>query len=80
MLIGQTASVSWFNYLYLGEGFLAEVGGQLIQNMLSNGELLIVLRRQIRFDEDQRAAAIDWWITIDCLATSALLLPRFPFS
>jgi hypothetical protein len=31
--------------------------------MLSNEELLIVLRRQINFDRDQKAVAIDCFVT-----------------
>jgi hypothetical protein len=39
---------------------------RLIQKMLSDGELLIILRCEMNFDRDQTAAAID------CLITSAL--------
>ena len=45
--------------------------------MLSNEQLLIVLRRQINFDRDLKAAPIDWQIATDCLATSALQGPHF---
>jgi hypothetical protein len=42
----------------------------MIQKMLSNEELLIVLRLKINFGRDQKAAAID------CLATSVLDLEK----
>jgi hypothetical protein len=45
MFIGQTASVSSFNGLHLGEGFLAGVGYS--KNLLSKEDLQIVLRQQI---------------------------------
>ena len=45
--------------------------------MLSNEQLLIVLRPQINFDRDQKAATIDWQIATDCLVTPALQGPRF---
>jgi hypothetical protein len=64
--MGQTVSVPWMNYLHLGEG-----RDRLIQKMLSNEEQLIVLRRQIHFDRDQKAAAIE------CLATSAVAPPHY---
>jgi hypothetical protein len=57
MFIGQAASVSRFNYLLLGEGFFSEVGRS--KKILSNGKSFIILRRQINFDRDQKAAAID---------------------
>jgi hypothetical protein len=31
-----------------------------MQNILSNEELLIVLRRQLNLDSEQKAAAIGW--------------------
>jgi len=40
--------------------------GRPIQNILSNEELLIVLRRHLNLDKDQKAAAID------CLVTSGV--------
>ena len=36
---------------------------RLIQKMLSNGQLLIVVRRQINFGNDQNAASIDRVVT-----------------
>jgi hypothetical protein len=52
MFIGQTVSLSSSGRRLLRRG-------TLIQKMLSNEELLIALRRQINFDRNQKAAAID---------------------
>jgi len=40
--------------------------GRLIQEVLSNEELLLLLMQQVNFDRDQKAAAID------CSGTSVL--------
>jgi hypothetical protein len=48
--------------------------GKFIKQMLSNEELLIVLRRQITFERDQKVAAIE------CLAPSVLYLLFFHLS
>jgi hypothetical protein len=37
--------------------------------MISDEELLIVLRRQITFDKEEKAAAIEWYFAVNCLAT-----------
>ena len=52
MLIGQMVSVSWLNYLHLGEGFFAEVGWppEMSKNAVKPND---ILRRQINFDRDQ---------------------------
>ena len=46
MFIGQSASISWFDYIHLGEGLFALVGWP--NKMLSNEGLLIALWRHIR--------------------------------
>ena len=56
MFISHMVLVSWFHY-HLEEGFFAEDG--LSKKMLSNEELLIILRQQINYEKDQKAAAID---------------------
>jgi len=53
MLVGQTASVSWFHFLQLEEGFFVEVSW--FKKILSNGELLIVLRRQVTLERVQKS-------------------------
>jgi hypothetical protein len=50
--------------LYQTEGFFAELGRS--KKVLVYGELCIVLRREVNFDREEKAAAID------CLATAAL--------
>ena len=34
----------------------------MLKKMLSNEELLILLRRKVNFGRDQKAAAVDWQI------------------
>ena len=47
--------------------------------MLVNEELLIVLSRQVNFDRDQKAAAIDCQNPIDYLATSVIETDPFGY-
>ena len=65
MFIGQTASLPWFNYLHLGAGFCAT--NRLTRKMMSNEELLIILKRHINFNKRPKSAA-----AIDCLVASVL--------
>jgi hypothetical protein len=44
--------------------------GRLIPKIQSTREVLIILRGQIDFDRDQKVAAFNWKIAINCLATS----------
>jgi len=57
------ASVFWFILIWekaSSQGYVDK------KKMLSNEELLILLRRNVNFDRDQKSAAFD------CLATSAV--------
>jgi len=52
MFVGQTVSLSWFKYLNLGEGFFE--GIILSKKMLSNQEILRVLRRKWMLRETKK--------------------------
>lgn len=71
MFYSQMVSVSWFNYIFIWKRLLCR--GKLFQKMLSDEQLLIILRWQIDFDWDKkRPQTTKQFTTVGCLATSVL--------